>query len=234
MDADLRSLIDALEAAQNEHSIKTALRSFAEAWGYDRFAYVQTQGLDIRTFNSYPQSWELAYLRHQYSCIDPVITEAKRRGEMFSWNADDWPARGSSPLRRFRDEAIGHGIRCGITIPVAGSFDTTMMLTFASPERKLGNSGALEIAKALQIVLAVHYRLKMISAPTAVTPSQALSPREMISLMWAIKGKTAAETSMLTGINARTVQHYLDSARRKLNARTIPQLVAIAKDGGLV
>lgn len=53
-------------------------------------------------------------------------------------------------------------------------------------------------------------------------------------MMWAAKGKTAPETARLTGIKARTVQNYLDNARRKLGAATVPQLVAIAKDHGLV
>lgn len=48
------------------------------------------------------------------------------------------------------------------------------------------------------------------------------------------EGKTAPETAMLTGINARTVQHYLDKARAKLGAESVPELVAIAKDRGLV
>jgi len=53
-------------------------------------------------------------------------------------------------------------------------------------------------------------------------------------LKWAAKGKTAPETAILTGINPRTVQHYLDKAREKLEAATVPHLVAIAKDHGLL
>lgn len=234
MDGDLRSLIDMLEIALDEHTIKSALRNFARACGYDRFAYLQTEGLEIRTFNSYPEPWQDIYLRGHYSRIDPVVTEAKRKRDLFFWTADDWPARGTSRLRRFRDEAVDHGIRCGVTIPVEGSFGSTMMLTFASPERKVGTSTPLDSKKALQAVLAVHYRLKSIAAATAMAPKQTLSPRETRCLVWTTKGKSAAETAMLTGINPRTVQHYLDNARQKLNAKTLPQLVAIAKDHGLL
>ncbi len=234
MDRQVRSLIDMLEAAQDEQMIKSALRNFAHACGYDRFAYLQKEAFQVKTFNSYPGSWEGIYLESDYSSIDPVVTEAKRRGDVFFWTADDWPARGSSPLRRFRDEAIDHGIRCGVTIPVEGSYGSAMMLTFASPERNVDISGALDPKKAIQMVMTVHYRLKMIAAKTAVNPKQMLSPREMLCLVWATRGKTAPETAMLTGINARTVQHYLDKARAKLGAESVPQLVAIAKDRGLV
>ncbi|MDI7864963.1 LuxR family transcriptional regulator [Rhizobiaceae bacterium n13] len=234
MDADLRSLIDMLEIAPDEQTIKSALRNFARACGYDRFAYLQTEALEITTFNSYPEAWQNIYLRGHYSRIDPVVTEAKRKRDLFFWTADDWPMRGSSLLRRFRDEAVNHGIRCGVTIPVEGSFGSTMMLTFASAERNINTSTPLDSKEALQAVLAVHYRLKSIAAATAMTPKRTLSPRETRCLMWTAKGKSAAETAMLSGINPRTVQHYLDNARQKLNAKTLPQLVAIAKDRGLL
>lgn len=234
VDTTVRSLIDMLEAAQDEHMIKGALKSFAHSCGYDRFAYLQTEGLEIRTFNTYPEPWEGIYLTSHYSRIDPVVTEAKRRRDIFSWTADDWPARGSSALRRFRDEAIDHGICSGVTIPVDGSFGSTMMLTFASPERKVEIPASLDSKVALQIVMAVHYRLKLIAASTTISPKRTLSPRETLCVMWAAKGKNTHETAVLTGINARTVQHYLDSAREKYDAKTLPQLAVMAKDRGLL
>lgn len=234
VDGDLRSLIDMAEAARDERMIKSALNRFANSCGFERFAYLQTEGAEIRTFNSYPEEWQDIYLGSRYFLIDPVVTEAKRRMEMFSWTADDWPARGTSELRRFRDQAIEHGIRSGVTIPVEGSFGSTMMLTFASSEKKADRSILQDGQKAIQAVIAIHYRLKIIAAATIVAPKRLLSPREAMCVMWAAKGKSAPETAMLTGINPRTVQHYLDSARRKLEAATVAQLVAIAKDHGLV
>ncbi|WP_245269627.1 helix-turn-helix transcriptional regulator [Allorhizobium undicola] len=52
--------------------------------------------------------------------------------------------------------------------------------------------------------------------------------------MWAAKGRNTPDTAMLTGINPRTVQHYLDNARRKFDAQTVPQLIAMVKDRGLL
>lgn len=233
MDEDFRSLIDMAEAARDERMIKKAVKSFAHACGFDYFAYLQTEGAEVKTFNSYPETWEGIYLARRYARIDPVVTEAKRRMDMFAWTSDDWPARGSSELRQFRDKAVEHGICSGVTIPVEGSYGSTMLLTLASSERKSEIPKLRDARKAMQAVMAVHYSLKIVGATTLVAPRQALSPRDGRCLMWAMKGKSAPETAMLTGINARTVQHYLDSARRKFEAKTVPQLVAIAKDRGL-
>jgi len=233
VDVVVRSFFDILEAAQSEQMVKGALKSFAHAIGCNRFAYLQAEGIEIKTLNTYPEEWGQVYLSNNYSCIDPVITEAKRGAAAFSWAAEDWPSRGPSPLRRFRDEAVGHGIRSGVTIPVEGSFGSTMMLTFASGERKADVPSLLDPRTSVQIVTAVHYRLRLIAATTAITPKRALSPREMRCAIWAAKGRSTLETAMLTGINARTVQHYLDRARQKFDARTLPQLIAMMKDRGL-
>ena len=234
MDKVLSSLIDMLDASLDEQMIKSALKNFAQSHGYDRFAYLQTEGLEIKTFNSYPEPWQDIYLGNQYSRIDPVVTEAKRRRETFAWSAEDWPSRGSSPLRKFRDEAVDHGIRSGITIPAEGSFGSTMMLTFASAQKRIEASPLLDARTGLQIVMAVHYRLKVLATSTIIRPKRMLSPREIMCVTWAAKGRGTQETAMLTGINARTVQHYLDSAREKFDAKTLPQLVAMAKDRGLL
>jgi LuxR family transcriptional activator of conjugal transfer of Ti plasmids len=223
-----------LEAAPDEQMIKNAVKVFANSRGYDRFAYLQTEGLEVRTFNSYPGAWQDTYLAGDYSRIDPVVTEAKRRRELFTWTAEDWPARGSSPLRRFRDEAMDHKIRCGVTIPVEGGFGSVMMLTLASSKKRVDAAGLPDPRSAIQAVLAVHYSLKIVAGKTIIAPKRMLSPREHMCVVWAAKGKNTPETAMLTGINARTVQHYLDSAREKLNARTVPQLVGNAKDRGLL
>lgn len=234
MNRHIRSLIDMVDAAHNPWMIKSALTTFAHSCGFERFAYLQTEGAEIRTFNTYPPEWEALYLRNQYSRIDPVVTEAKRRMSMFAWTAESWPARGSGQMRAFRDHAIDYGLRSGITVPVEGGFGATIMLTFASPTAQSSGLLSLEPTKAVQAVLAIHYRLKTMGGAIARGPKRLLSPREMLCLAWSTKGKLAPDIAELTGIKQRTVQHYLDNARRKLEAATVPQLVAIAKDHDLI
>ncbi|WP_043617642.1 autoinducer binding domain-containing protein [Ensifer sp. ZNC0028] len=230
----LRSFIDRLEAACDEQMIKSAVHRFARSHGFERFAYLQTDGYQVKTFNSYPGPWERDYLKSGYSTLDPVVIEARRMREMFEWTADDWPTRGSSSLRQFRDEAIDHGIRSGVTIRAEGSYGSAMMLTFSSPEKKADISGALDSNQALQLLMAVHYQLRAVAAKVVMNPKRLLSPRELLCLVWSTKGKKGEEIAMITGIKPRTVQHYLDQARHKLGADSVPQLVAIAKDRRLV
>ncbi|MGL4404172.1 MAG: helix-turn-helix domain-containing protein, partial [Notoacmeibacter sp.] len=55
-----------------------------------------------------------------------------------------------------------------------------------------------------------------------------LSVREVECLKWTAAGKTAYEISVITGLSDRTVEHYIASSMRKLNATNRVQAVAEA------
>ena len=234
MTDELRALIDMIDAASNQRMIKVALKNFAFTCGFNRFAFMQTEGATVKTLNNYPQDWQELYLGQRYSRVDPVVTEGRRSPGFFAWTASGWSGSRTSHLRSFRDQAIEHGIRSGVTIAVEGSFGTRLMLTFASAAADIRHVATFDPQKSQQAVLAVHYRLRAFSDATVLEPKKALSPRELVCLTWAAKGKGAPDIAAVTNINQRTVQHYLDNARRKLDAATIGQLIAIAKDQKIV
>ena len=60
-----------------------------------------------------------------------------------------------------------------------------------------------------------------------------LSPRERECLLWAARGKTYIETSMIVGLAYATVKTNLDQARYKLNCATVAQATALAVAEGI-
>lgn len=235
MDGQLQSLIDALDVANDERMVKTALKNFAVACGFERFAYLQTAGGEIKTFNSYPVEWQEVYLEHRYSRIDPVVTTAKRRKAMFLWSADEWSVRDRPKAQKlFQSQAINFGLRSGVTIPVEGSFGSTLMLTLASSQPKADAFALGDVARAERAVVCAHYRLRALAERSFQAPRLLLSPKELVCLKWAAKGKYMPEIAELTSTQYRTVQHYLDNARAKLEATNLTHAVAVAKDRGLL
>lgn len=234
MNSEFQAFLDAVDAAHDERMLSQATKAFATSIGFERFAYLQTEGFDIKTINTYPLPWAATYIEQRFAVIDPVVIEAKRRMKPFDWSADDWPARGSSELRRFRDDAISHGIRSGTTIPVRGSFGSTVMLTFASSEARGHDHSCLDPELAVQAALSIHYRLRFLSAGRVLTPDRVFSSKEAVCVTWSAKGKKANEISSIMGISERTVQHYLDSARQKLRAETVQHLTALATARGMI
>lgn len=234
MNFEFQAFLDAVDAAHDERMVGQATSAFATAIGYERFAYLQTEGVDMKTINNYPQPWVSAYLKHRLSNIDPVVIEAKRRMKPFRWSADNWQARSSSELGRFRDEAISHGIRSGTTIAVRGSFGSTIMLTFTNSGILKDGSVVPDAEVMIQAALVIHYRLRFLSAGHIVSPNLVFSSKEAVCVTWSALGKKAYEISGIMGISERTVQHYLDSARRKVGAETVQHLTALATAYGMV
>ena len=235
MDGQLQSLIDALDVANDERTIRTSLKSFALACGFERFAYLQTAGGELKTFNSYPAEWQDIYFEERFSRLDPVVTTAKRRKELFAWSADDWRMRDQSKeQKRFQSQAIEFGIHSGVTIPVEGAFGSTIMLSLASSRPRPDASPLGDGARAERAALCVHYRLRALAGRPLSSPKLLLSPKELVCLKWAAKGKYMPEIAELTNTQYRTGQHYLDNTRAKLEATNLTHAVAIAKDRGLL
>lgn len=61
-----------------------------------------------------------------------------------------------------------------------------------------------------------------------------LSKREVECLYSASHGETALETASRLNLSKRTVEHYLESASQKLNAKTRTEAVAIALRMGII
>lgn len=61
-----------------------------------------------------------------------------------------------------------------------------------------------------------------------------LTRREIECLHWAAAGKTAWETSCILSIAERTVFVHMDNAKKKLDAKTLPQAVATAVMLGVI
>ncbi|MBS7546450.1 autoinducer binding domain-containing protein [Ancylobacter oerskovii] len=235
MDAALQSLIDAIDVAQDERSIANILRGYAQTCGFERFAYLQTAAAGITTYNNYPREWQSLYLERGYSEIDPVVTTARRHMGMFSWSAEESSGRfRPKAQRQFYSEAVDHGIRAGLSVPVPGTFGTMLMLTLATSHARVSPSMFSDAQRAAHATLAVHYRLKALAETPLAAPPFSLTPKELLCLKWASKGKYMPEIATLIDVQHRTVQHYLDNARAKLNATNLTHAVAIALERGLI
>ena len=235
MDEQFRLLIDALDVASTDHMIWYALKRFGQGNGFERFAYLQVSGLDVRTFSSYPQEWQNIYLEKRYSRLDPVVTDAKRRMRFFAWSSSEWPKRNlSAEDKTFRSTALDFGLRSGITVPVEGSYGSVLMLTFATSREKADTSTIGDGERAEHAALAVHYRLQELGRSRLKLPKLSLTPREASCLSWIATGKSMIEIADTIDSAHRTVQHHCDEVRRKLGASNLPHAVAIAKDHGLI
>lgn len=235
LDGQITALIDALDTSNDQRSIRSALKSFANACGFERFAYFEINSKETSTITSCPPEWQHAYLQSQYVRIDPVVTMAKRLMQMFTWSARDWPTRYLTvEEKRFRAMAKQYGLCSGLSIPVQGSYGSVLMLSLISARTDSLLHSPANAVRAEQAVLYIHHRLRAIADIELASCSLNLTSQEAVCLKWAAKGKYMREISVITNLQYRTVQFYLDNARKKLDATNLVQAVSIAKDKGII
>lgn len=235
MEGAYQVLIDAVDTARDERSIRAALRRFVLRCGFERYAYLHAWSSGVATFTDYPAEWQQLYRQNLYSNVDPVVSKARSASGVFAWSADDKPLSRRDPSERaFFRQAIDHGIRSGITIPLDGSFGRKIMLTLAtqqpgSVEYELGDTRRAAVALTY-----VHLKLNAIIESAARQAEQRLTVQEITCLNWSSLGKYMPEIALILGIEHRTVQFHLDNARSKLGAVNLPHAVRIAMERKLI
>jgi LuxR family transcriptional regulator, activator of conjugal transfer of Ti plasmids len=230
MKARFQSLIDTVDAACHETAIRQAIGDFARRLGFQRFAYFRGIGLEIKAFSNYPSAWAHDYINKGYSAIDPVVWQAKQLKRAFLWNAESWTEEPmSDAVRGFAEDAIRHGLRAGLTIPVEGSFGRTLMLTLAGKGTDQFEL-PVDSAALASAVLAIHYNLLRVADDALLSAGKILTPQECLCLQWSSRGLRKFEIARVMELAPRTVQEYLDRARQKLEASTLAHAVAIGKE----
>lgn len=234
MTMQFRTLLDMVDTAVSHRAISQAMASFSNANGFEHHAFLELQGGGARYLSDYPEDWERVYLAQRFFRLDPVVTRARRSTGTFFWSAADWLGSPETELQSFACNAIEQGITHGLTISARASFDRQLLLTFANPNSDFRRLDEADLCDAVGTLMGLHYRMRQIGGQWIACGHSRLSSRELLCLTWAAKGKTAPETAIITRLSTRTVQHYLDAARAKLGAATVPHLVAISKDMQLI
>jgi LuxR family transcriptional activator of conjugal transfer of Ti plasmids len=67
--------------------LREALAKSAQDLGFDCYAYLNLQPMNILAVSNYPSEWQARYLVQQYMKIDPVISMARSRMMAFTWAA---------------------------------------------------------------------------------------------------------------------------------------------------
>lgn len=230
------AFMDGLHTATSEQDFRQVADRAAHAIGFRWFAYfVVGDGLPT-LISSYPRTWTNHYQEEGYEEVDPVISTSRRQQSLFRWSSSESiMALPSRQQRAFFDDALGFGIKTGITVPIAGGMGRTAAFTLASDEAdpalpRLWEQSR-ELLHTMGLAYHVHAEVKL-GASSSSADGTELSQRERECLAWASRGKTMMETGAILGISERGVKHHLDNARLKLGAATLPQAVAIGVRNG--
>jgi LuxR family transcriptional regulator, activator of conjugal transfer of Ti plasmids len=225
-----QAFIDGLSASFDAEGFERTLSTAAHALDLRCFAYLSLSSVTVeepRLISTYPSGWTDYYLQKRYERIDPVIVHASATTEPFEWGNDFSTLPFSKPERELFDEAAAFGIRFGFTIPIHDAHGPIAAVTFATDERRPAFQHCIQhngrVLQLMAMYFHAHARRRLLDR---VVDGVRLSPRELESLEWAAKGKSAWEIGQILNISRRTAAFHLDNAKAKLDVRTICQAVA--------
>jgi DNA-binding CsgD family transcriptional regulator len=180
-------------------------------------------------FSGYPEEWMKKYQAEQYVAIDPIVEHCFMHNSnvplLWSDKVFDTPQR-----QDFWDDAKGHGVASGISVPVRGANGEVALFSGANPQLTADALGhQVHVAGTMYVLGSyVHEAVRrLVYEPEKMkTERPDLSRRETECLKWWIAGKSAWDIGQIVGLSERTVRFHLDKVKTKLGVRTKTQVIS--------
>ena len=188
-------------------------------------------------FRNLTPAWETFSDQRNIPTRSPALTTAQRQLAPFSFvEAFDNPAL-PREQKWVWQTTREWGWQNGFVVPVHGPRGYFSYVSIASPERDL-DLGVENRARLRMLALLAHDRcsaLHLAERPEAPPEStNTLSDRELECMRWVAAGKTDWEIGIILVISSSTARFHVENARRKLDAATRAQAVAILFARGLL
>jgi LuxR family quorum sensing-dependent transcriptional regulator len=250
-------LIAEIQGCSTLDDLKLALQRIVESYGFAAFNFLDTghPNVDVPMyFGTSGKAWESEYLRNNFVHVDPCVSRARRTNTPFSWGSVSLPAysAGRKPgAIKTLEAARDHGFKDGFVVPYhfadsKGRIYSSLVVFFwrdsAQKFNFLISSKKYEIhlimiywmQRAIDLIATTVRRQPMIFRTRDVSEGPLLTDRERDVLSWAARGKTVAETADILKISKLTIEGYVASALRKLNASNKTHAVAKCVHLGLI
>jgi LuxR family quorum-sensing transcriptional regulator LasR len=234
-DAELASFED-IAGASTLDELGREVRKVSYQLGFEHYLYGAhvplANGERLQyIFSGYPEEWSRTYQEANYIRIDPVVRHCllSQSNLPLVWSDEVF----SAPVEKaFWEDAQGHGVASGVTIPIRGIMGEVALLSVANPERayktrshdlQMIGSAYLLGAYVQEAIRRLVFNKELVHAP----PEQ-LSPRELECLKWWVSGKTVDEIGLILGRSERTIRFHLTNVKHKLGAAGKAQAIAKA------
>lgn len=232
-----QEFIDGIHTANNEGHFRRVAARTAEQLGFRWFAYLGFTEAAPVLISSYPRAWTAHYFAERYEHVDPVVETSRRQRGVFHWSGSQSLCPLGRAQRRLFDDASSFGIRSGVTVPITTGFGRFAAFTLATDEESPALKDSVAECTDLIQLIGLNYHAHVeakVALPPANRPAPVLSQRELECLAWSARGKTMEDTAAILGVKPRTVLFHLENARRRLNANTLAQAVALAVRAGIL
>jgi LuxR family transcriptional regulator, quorum-sensing system regulator BjaR1 len=179
----------------------------------------------------WPDGWWERYHSQNYIDIDPTVARVRSTEDAFRWGSTRSPKLHRKQLRVL-DEASEFGLGDGfcVPIPLLNGFEAVVSLGTEKYMLSEREEAALQV-----IGISAYHAIRRRSRPNPDSEGKPiLSRREIECVKWTAAGKSAWEIGEILNLTESTVNTYLHTAQRKMNARGKAYLVAQCLRAGLI
>lgn len=233
-------VIERLIAAKSEDDIGEAVSLFSSTFGVMMSGHISvvshsSQHSAVYTLGASPDPYTADYLDMDLADADPVLWRGQREVLPIPWGLRehrDNLADAEKPLYHLLDD---YGLSFGLLIPLHGPGGFSALGIAIDEDEESFKRRMPEFSKVAQLVAAhLHDAVRRIVGLPQMGDPPRLTPRERECLTWVAAGKTAWEIGQILNLAETTVVFYCENAKKKLEARTMPQAVARAITLGLI
>jgi LuxR family transcriptional activator of conjugal transfer of Ti plasmids len=232
---EFQAFADLLIESKDEAALRDALARIVAGLGFDRFTYVHAAPgtASPLVITTYPQAWAARYVACDYGRIDPVLAKTQSSVTSFEWGTDAFRAGLSEAQLAFLDEAAGHGIRYGYTVPIWSARGPLACLHLASSEPAAGAAKAVReqhvLLQLIGILFHSHVERKLLRIPES--PEARLSSEEIACLRKAGLGAVGGDIRRGSPDEACA---QVQSAMRKLGVATLAEALVRGLSKGYI
>ena len=185
--------------------------------------------------SNYPLAWRNRYDAEKMGHTDPTVTHCASKSTPLIWSPEIF----SAPKQKaMYEEACGHGLRSGVTLPIHGAKGELGILCFVTdikPDKcfqRYANRSLPELSCFRDFVFETS--LQFLKFSTQKEKSVPLTLRELECLKWGAEGKSSWEIGLILNCAEATVNFHFSNLRRKFSATSRQQAVAKAIRLGLI
>ncbi len=180
--------------------------------------------------NSMPAGWTENYATRGYAAEDPISRRAQREVRPVIWTSHDWDDTATPLQRQWRDDNIAADVRVGYVIPDRSQGH----LKLISLVGENSDLHPLDLKTLHFAGIEALSRMQELGIKPPAPAKSPLSRRERECLKWIAAGKTDWEIGAILTLSEKTVNVYVERAKRKLGVQTRTQAIVHALRGGLI
>lgn len=234
------SVISRLAQAESAEDIAATLEFFASQFGLCMTGHITVLNNTPDHTISFAADPKLDnYFRdyNELKCmeIDGILWQVQHESLPIPWGLSEQRAildKREIPLFSLADD---YGIFRGVMVPIHGPQGFSALGTASTEDEASFRKRLPEFGMITQLVgVYLHDAVHRVCVSPSLPSTPKLTPRERECLSWVAAGKTAWEISQILAISEATIIFHTENAKRKMEAKTLPQAVARAIALGLI